>query len=440
MFALVDCNSCYASCEQIFRPELRGKPVVVLSNNDGFIVARSKEAKLLGLKDLQPFFHIKEILKQNDVAIFSSNYPLYGDISHRVMTSLKVFSPQVEIYSIDEMFLNFDGMGWDLKEYGQEIKQKLWQDIRMPVGIGIGPTKTLTKLANHAAKKIPTCDGVCVLDKEHKWQWLQKRLPVTKVWGVGTRLAKRLERYQIRSAYDLARADCKTLRRDVNVNLERTINELNGIACYPLEEQPPAKKQIYCTRSFSQKLTELLPIKQAVAVYASRAAEKLRAQNSLAQSIHVFLNTSPFEGNYYSKSTVCQTRCPTNDSREIIATVMKGIESIFIPGHRYLKAGIGLMDVCNRSFNQYDLFHSGQSPQADKVMRVLDKTNLEHGRNTLFLGAEGVVRKWSMRQQYKSPSYTTKWTDIPVVKCDNRRPKQSTKAVKEEIPSVVLRV
>lgn len=415
MFALVDCNSCYASCEQIFRPELRGKPVVVLSNNDGFIVARSKEAKLLGLGDLQPFFKVEHILKQHNVAIFSSNYPLYGDISHRVMTTLKTFSPEVEVYSIDEMFLNFEGMSWDLKDYGQQIKDKLWQDIRMPVGVGIGPSKTLSKLASRAAKTIPKCNGVCVLDELHKWQWLQKRLPVIQVWGVGKRLAKRLERFNIHSVYDLAQADAKTLRREVSVNLERTINELNGIACYPLEEQPPAKKQIYCTRSFGKKLTELLPIKQAVAVYASRAAEKLRAQNSLVQSIQVFLNTSPFESGYVSRSIVCQTPFPTNDSREIVTSALQGLASIYQPGHRYLKAGVGLLDVCDRSFNQYDLFHQGQSNRSDKVMQVLDKTNLVHGRNALFIGSEGVVQKWAMRQQYKSPAYTTQWSDIPVV-------------------------
>jgi DNA polymerase V len=415
MFALVDCNSCYASCEQIFRPELRGKPVVVLSNNDGFIVARSKEAKLLGLGDLQPFFKVEHILKQHKVAIFSSNYPLYGDISHRVMSTLKVFSPEVEVYSIDEMFLNLDGMSWDLKEYGQQIKHKLWQDIRMPVCVGVGPTKTLSKLANRAAKIIAKCNGVCVLDEPHKWQWLQKRMSVTKVWGVGSRLVKRLERYNIHSVYDLATADAKTLRRDVSVNLERTINELNGIACYPLEEQPPAKKQIYCTRSFGNKLTELQPIKQAVAVYAGRAAEKLRAQNSLVQSIQVFLNTSPFESGYVNRSVVCQTPFPTNDSREIVAVALQGLESIYRPGYRYLKAGVGLLDVCDRAFNQFDLFHSGQAARSEKMMQILDKTNITHGRNTLFLGSEGVVKKWAMRQQYKSPSYTTKWTDIPVV-------------------------
>ncbi|MBL4797833.1 MAG: Y-family DNA polymerase [Oleispira sp.] len=415
MFAIVDCNSCYASCEQIFRPELRGKAVVVLSNNDGFIVARSKEAKLLGLEDLQPFFKVEHILKQNNVAIFSSNYPLYGDISHRVMTTLKAFSPEVEVYSIDEMFLNFDGMTWDLNDYGQQIKNKLWQDIRMPVAVGVAPSKTLSKLANRAAKIIAKCNGVCVLDEPHKWQWLQKRLPVIKVWGVGSRLAKRLEHYKIHTVYDLAQADPKTLRRDVSVNLERTINELNGIACYPLEEQPPAKKQIYCTRSFGQKLTELEPIKQAVAVYASRAAEKLRAQNSLVQSIQVFLNTSPFESGYFSRSIVCQTAFPTNDSREIVSVVLQGLESIYKPGHRYLKAGVGLLDVSDRQFNQYDLFHRGQSNCSDKVMRVLDKVNLEHGRNALFIGSEGVVQKWSMRQQYKSPAYTTRWADIPVM-------------------------
>jgi DNA polymerase V len=415
MFALVDCNSCYASCEQIFRPELRGKPVVVLSNNDGFIVARSKEAKLLGLQELQPFFKVEPLLKQNNVAIFSSNYPLYGDISHRVMTTLKAFSPEVEVYSIDEMFLNFEGMQWDLNEYGQQIKNKLWQDIRMPVAVGIAPSKTLSKLANRAAKTIAKCQGVCVLDEPHKWQWLQKRLPVTKVWGVGSRLAKRLERYQIHTVYDLAQANAKTLRRDVSVNLERTINELNGIACYPLEEQPPAKKQIYCTRSFEHKLTELAPIKQAVAVYAGRAAEKLRAQNSLVQMIQVFLQTSPFELGHVSRNVVCQTPFPTNDSREIVKAALQGLESIYKPGHRYLKAGVGLLDVSDRQFNQYDLFHTGQSSSSDKVMKVLDRTNLEHGRNTLFIGSEGVVRKWAMRQQYKSPAYTTRWADIPVV-------------------------
>jgi DNA polymerase V len=415
MFALVDCNSCYASCEQIFRPELRGKPVVVLSNNDGFIVARSKEAKLLGLQELQPFFKVEQLLKQNNVAIFSSNYPLYGDISHRVMTTLKAFSPEVEVYSIDEMFLNFEGMQWDLNEYGQQIKNKLWQDIRMPVAVGIAPSKTLSKLANRAAKTIAKCNGVCVLDEPHKWQWLQKRLPVTKVWGVGSRLAKRLERYQIHTVYDLAQANAKTLRRDVSVNLERTINELNGIACYPLEEQPPAKKQIYCTRSFEHKLTELAPIKQAVAVYAGRAAEKLRAQNSLVQMIQVFLQTSPFELGHVSRNVVCQTPFPTNDSREIVKAALQGLESIYKPGHRYLKAGVGLLDVSDRQFNQYDLFHKGQSSSSDKVMKVLDRTNLEHGRNTLFIGSEGVVRKWAMRQQYKSPAYTTRWADIPVM-------------------------
>jgi DNA polymerase V len=415
MFALVDCNSCYASCEQIFRPELRGKPVVVLSNNDGFIVARSKEAKLLGLQELQPFFKVEQLLKQNNVAIFSSNYPLYGDISHRVMTTLKAFSPEVEVYSIDEMFLNFEGMQWDLNEYGQQIKNKLWQDIRMPVAVGIAPSKTLSKLANRAAKTIAKCNGVCVLDEPHKWQWLQKRLPVTKVWGVGSRLAKRLERYQIHTVYDLAQANAKTLRRDVSVNLERTINELNGIACYPLEEQPPAKKQIYCTRSFEHKLTELAPIKHAVAVYAGRAAEKLRAQNSLVQMIQVFLQTSPFELGHVSRNVVCQTPFPTNDSREIVKAALQGLESIYKPGHRYLKAGVGLLDVSDRQFNQYDLFHKGQSSSSDKVMKVLDRTNLEHGRNTLFIGSEGVVRKWAMRQQYKSPAYTTRWADIPVV-------------------------
>ncbi len=415
MFALVDCNSCYASCEQIFRPELRGKPVVVLSNNDGCIVARSKEAKLLGIDDLQPFFKIEPILKQHNVAIFSSNYALYGDISHRVMTTLKTFSPEVEVYSIDEMFLNVAGMPWNLKEYGQQIKQTLWQDIRMPVCVGVGPSKTLSKLANRAAKSITQCNGVCVLDQPHKWQWLQKRMPVTQVWGVGKRLAKRLQRFNIDTVYDLAQANTKVLRREVNVNLERTINELNGIACYPLEEQPSAKKQIYCTRSFGEKLSELSLIKQAVAVYASRASQKLRAQKSVVQSIQVFMHTSPHQDNYVSRSVVCQLPYPTNDSREIVALALQGVAAIYQPGNRYIKAGVGLLDVCDRRFNQFDLFNTGQSAHSEKLMQLLDKTNARHGRNAVFLGAEGVAQKWAMRQQYKSPAYTTRWGDLPVI-------------------------
>ncbi|WP_444922915.1 Y-family DNA polymerase [Microbulbifer sp. DLAB2-AF] len=367
MLVLVDCNSCYASCEQIFRPDLRGRPVVVLSNNDGFVVARSKEAKLLGIGDLEPFFKVQHLLRAHRVAIFSSNYPLYGDISHRVMTTLREFGPNVEVYSIDEMFLDLHGLQEDWQDYGRKIRNTLWRNIRMPVGVGIAPSKTLAKLANRAAKKIPKCDGVCVLDTPEKWQWMQRRTAVNDVWGIGRRLTKRLADFGIETAYDLAQANPKTLRRRVNVNIERTIEELNGIPCLGLEEEPPAKKQIYCTRSFGEKLTELALILQAATLYASRAAEKLRTQKSLVKSIHLFLHTSPHEPNYYSRSAVVQTPYPTDDTRVIVRLVREAIADLYRPGCRFMKAGVGLIEIITRALGQDDLFTPGQSLRAGQA-------------------------------------------------------------------------
>ena len=389
---------------------------MVLSNNDGFVVARSKEAKALGVGDLQAFFKVEALLKKHGVAIFSSNYPLYGDISHRVMTTLRAFSPSVEVYSIDEMFLEFEGIQEEWKRYGKTIKDTLWQQIRMPVGVGIAPSKTLAKLANRAAKKIPQCDGVCVLDQPHKWEWLQKRTPVTQLWGIAQRLALRLAEFNIVTAYDLARADPKVLRRKLSVNIERVIEELNGIACIPLEECPPAKRQIYCTRSFSEKLTTLEPIQQAITLYVSRAAEKLRQQNSVVSSMQIFLQTSPFEEGYYSNSTVVQLPFPTDDCRIITTLAKRAIATLYRPHYRFLKAGVGLLELSEKRRQQYDLFHPGQSEKADTLMSVLDQINRAHGRGTLFLGAEGIHEKWKMRQTFTSPGYTTRWSDLPIVR------------------------
>lgn len=417
MFALVDCNSCYASCEQIFRPDLRGKPVVVLSNNDGCIIARSKEAKALGIPDLHAFFKVEPLLRQQHVAIFSANFTLYGDISHRVMTTLRQFSPEVEVYSIDEMFLQLQGIQGDLKHYGRQIKQTLWRDVRMPVSVGIAPTKTLAKLANHAAKKIEQLGGVCLLDTPRKWQWLLKRLPVNKVWGIGSRIARRLSTMGIASANDLAIADPKHLKRLFSVNVERTIKELNGLPCIALEEQPPAKQQIYCTRSFGDKPTTLQPLKNAVSAYSARAAEKLRTQRHLASSMQVFINTSPYEPNYYSQSLVVKFPHPTDDTRLIAATAQAAVSAIFRPGKRYLKAGIGLLELSARQNYQADLFHAGQSLKTDDLMRALDTINARFGQQSAYWASEGSKTRWRMRQQFLSPAYTTRWPDIPRILC-----------------------
>lgn len=415
MFALVDCNSCYASCEQIFRPDLRGKPVIVLSNNDGCIIARSREAKVLGIPGLHPYFKVKHLIKLHRVAVFSSNFRLYGDISQRVMDTLRHFSPNIEIYSIDEMFLDLDGMGLPLEDYGQKMKTTLWQQVKMPVSVGIAPSKTLAKLANYAAKNIPKCQGVCLLDNPEKWQWLMKRVPVTKIWGVGSRTGKRLTEHNIYTAWDLASSSPKMIRRHFSVCLERTVEELNGTTCLDLEDNPPAKKQIYCSRSFGNKPSELDPLLQAISLYACRATEKLRAQQHLVSTIHIFIHTSPHQLNYYSNSTVVKLPYPTDDSRVIVAKAKQAVRQLYRPGYKYLKSGIGLIEIMPKQHCQPDFFQPPQEKTADALMATLDNINQRYGSGSAFLAGEGIRERWPMRQQHRSPCYTTDWSDLPTI-------------------------
>jgi len=415
MYALVDCNSFYTSCQQIFRPDLRGKPVVVLSNNDGCIVARSKEAKELNIPDLQAYFKVKGILQQHRVHVFSSNYALYGDISKRVMETLKTFSPDVEVYSIDEMFISLDGFTIDLKNYAEEIKKTIWQHVRMPVSVGIAPTKTLAKLANHAAKKIPKCQGVCILERAEQWEWLLRRLPTQKVWGVGSRLSKRLSNNNINSAYELAKTEPKRLRKIANICLERTANELNGFSCMHLEEIED-KKQIYVSRSFGVKVDDLAELNEAIAMYATRACEKLRKQKHLVKTIHVFMQTSPFLPNYYVNGIVVQLPYATDDPRLVIHCAKAGISKLYRQGKAFLKCGIGLIELLSKEYQQTDLFSLGQPQQSDQLVKALDGINNKYGASTAFFAAQGINKPWTMRREFLSPSYTTQWNDIPQIK------------------------
>lgn len=415
MFALVDCNSFYASCEQVFRPELRGKPVVVLSNNDGFVVARSKEAKALGIGDLQHYFQAAPILKKHGVAVFSSNYPLYGDLSDRVMTTLRNYAHRVEVYSIDEIFLQFADRDDDLLAVSRDMKARIWRDVRLPVSVGVASTKTLAKLANRAAKKIPALEGVCWLRREDQREWLLRRSAVGDIWGIGSRLQRRLNEIGIHSAWDLAGADARVLRRRFSVNMQRTIAELQGESCFALEQAPPAKKQIYCTRGFGVKATSLEPIKQAITLYASRAAEKLRKQNHLATTLHIFIQTSPFDRRAYSRSQMVPLPYPSDDSRLISRLARQAVGQIYRDGYSYLKAGVGIVDMVDRQFLQKDMFTAAQSQSADQLMSLLDTINQRFGRGSVQLAGEGVNKKWAMRQAYRSPSYTTKLSDLPVV-------------------------
>ena len=416
MMALVDCNSCYASCEQVFRPDLRDKPVVVLSNNDGCIIARSKQAKNLGIPDLHPYFKVEHYLKKHRVKVFSANFRLYGDISNQVMATLREFSPHVEQYSIDEMFLDFDGMKQDMNDYGETIRRTIWQHTRMPVGVGIAPTKTLTKLANHAAKNIKQ-SNVAVLDTPAKWQWLQKRMPINKVWGIGKRLTTRLNAVGIHNAYQLAQADARFIRKQTSVNVERTIRELNGEPCIGLDEAPAPKKEIFVTRSFGTKTRSKEELLQHISRYAAAAAEKLRSQNSFCNSLYLFAHTSEFKPGFYNNSRVVRLPYPSSNSRLIIQHAKLGMSEIYRADGLFAKCGIGLLDIRDRNFYQYDLFNAEQSTSTDHLMQVIDTINQRYGRDALTFAAEGLTGKWTMRQHRLSPAYTSSWIDLPRVCC-----------------------
>ena len=416
MYALVDCNACYASCEQIFRPDLRGKPVIVLSNNDGCIIARSAEAKALGVPDLQPYFRIAGRLRRDGVAVFSANFRLYGDISGQVMATLHGLAPRVEQYSIDEMFLDLSGMTLDLEAFAADIRDRLWREVRMPVGVGIAPTKTLAKLANHAAKKIKR-DGVAVLDRPDKWRWLLRRVPVDRVWGIGRRLKRRLDALGIHSAWQLAEADPAFIRRHTSLQVERCIRELNGEPCFALEEQPPAKREIFVTRSFAEKTGRLEDLLGHISRYAVAAAEKLRAQDGLCQSLYVFAHSSEFEPGLYRGSRSLALPWPSSDSRLIARHARAAMRRIHRPGVRFMKCGIGLLDIRDRRFHQGDLFTPGQNAEDDRLMELLDRINRRFGRDSLVFGSEGLNGKWTMRQNLLSPNYTSRWAELPRIHC-----------------------
>jgi DNA polymerase V len=415
MFALVDCNSCFASCEQIYRPDLRGKPVVVLSNNDGCVVARSKEAKALDIPDLIAYFKVKDQLKKNNAHVFSSNYELYGDTSKRIMMLLKNYGQQIEVYSIDEAFLDVSTCK-DLHSHSKAIKDACWKEQRMPVSVGTAPTKTLSKLANHIAKKSQRLNGVCVIEDPEPWNKVFKKLPVNKVWGVGSRLSKRLAHWNIYSVEDLRIQNPKRLRKEFGINLERTVRELNGECCIPLELFPKPKKEVFCSRSFSKKITCRQELEESIANYAARATKKLRKQNSLARQIRIMLQTSRFKPPYYFNSMSSKLLFPTNDDREVIKTALKLLDFIYRDGFAYAKAGVGLMDLTDGGYFQHDLFTENQSSQAHTLMASIDTINQRYGKEHLFFGRQGVQRQWSMAREFKSPAYTTQLKDVPIIK------------------------
>ncbi|EMH8685486.1 Y-family DNA polymerase [Klebsiella pneumoniae] len=421
MFALVDVNSFYASCETIFRPDLRGKPVVVLSNNDGCVIARSAEAKKLGIKMGGPYFKCKDQFRRHGVVCFSSNYELYADMSNRVMTTLEEMCPRVEIYSIDEAFCDLTGVRncRVLEEFGHELKDTVYRNTRLPVGVGIAQTKTLAKLANHAAKTWKATGGVVDLSNVERQRKLMALLPVDEVWGVGRRISKKLEAMGIKTVLQLADTDIRFIRKHFNVVLERTVRELRGEPCLELEEFAPVKQEIVCSRSFGERITTYEQMRQAICSYAARGAEKLRGEHQYCRYISTFVKTSPLALNekYYGNSGSIKLLTPTQDSRDIITAATKCLDAIWRDGHRYQKAGVMLGDFYSQGVAQFNLFDdNAPRKNSEKLMEVLDHLNAKDGRGTLYFAGQGIQTAWQMKREMLSPRYTTRFSDLLIVK------------------------
>lgn len=420
VFALVDCNNFYASCEKLFRPDLKDTPVVVLSNNDGCVVARSREAKLLGIKMGVPVFQIKAEMQRHGILAFSSNYALYADLSSRVMRTLEEMAPRVEVYSIDEAFLDLTGIesAISLVEFGQQVRERIGHWIGITVCVGIAPTKTLAKLANHAAKKYPATQGVVDLTNPERQRRLLALVPVDDVWGVGRRLSKRLNALGITTALDLANASPRAIRDQFSVVLERTVRELNGESCIELEEIPPIKKQIVCSRSFGVKVTHFELLREAVCEYATRATEKLRKEQQQAKVLTVFIRTSPFKDNepQYSNSASGELLIPSCDTRDFIELANHLLKRIWKDGFRYAKAGVMLSDFYDPGMFQPGLFDDVSTrSNSQQLMSVLDTIN-QSGAGKVFFAGQGTKKDWSMKREHLSPAYTTRWDQLPRVK------------------------
>ena len=418
VFALIDCNSFYASCERVFRPDLQRVPIVVLSNNDGCVIARSADSKPF-VKMGDPFFKIQHTLKQHGILAFSSNYALYGDISERVMTTIESLVPALEVYSIDEAFADLTGIV-DRDRLGRLIRAQVLQGTGIPTGVGIATSKTLAKLANAAAKKWQKQTGgvVDICDPERRDKLL-KVMPVDEVWGVGRRMNEHLTAMGIKTAWDLSQADAWTLRKQFSVVIEKTARELRGISCLALEESAPAKQEICSSRAFGERLRTIEPIKEAVATYAARACEKLRAQGSLCKRVRVGIRTGMFNPDEVkmAKGVVIELPYPTDDTRLVIRAAQQGLESIFREGFAYAKAEIMLLDLRQQGEFTDDLFAEVQPAAAEKVMSVLDDINARWGRGTLRPARVPVTPGWGMKRELKSPSYTTKWGELWGVRC-----------------------
>ena len=416
MFALIDCNNFYASCERVFDPRLNGKPVVILSNNDGCVIARSNEAKALGIAMGAPAFLMKELLEKQDVHVFSSNYALYGDMSNRVMQTIHELVPALEIYSIDEAFVDLRAMPYaDLSELARTIRERVRQCTGIPVCVGIAPTKTLAKIANRYAKK-NTDQGVFVVPAGAMPTEILENTAVEDVWGIGRQYQKLLTGHGILTALDLARTNPHWIKKHLSIVGERLVRELNSQPCYELEDQPQAKKGICTSRSFGTPVTDYPILEEAVATFTARCAEKLRRQQSAAHLMHVFVFTNPHrpdQPQYYG-NRVLQLPVASNSTMEMVAMAMRGLKIVFREGYTYKKAGIMVSGIVPEDEVQMDLFAMDEKRRTleRKAMTALDQLNRRMGRDTVKVGKQGYNRSWHLRQERRSRRYTTRWEEL----------------------------
>ena len=427
LFALVDVNNFYVSCERVFQPKLEEVPMVVLSNNDGCAVARSAEVKALGVKMGTPWFQMQELAKKHGIQAFSSNYTLYGDMSSRVVQVLKGFTPNLEVYSIDESFLQIETV---LKQYqdtfelGQKIKQQVKDTTGLPVCVGIGASKTLAKFANHLAKKHKQFTGVCdvnAMAKEELYQWMSET-EVGEVWGVGRQIAKKLKAQGIHTVFDLLQAPPQTMRQQFGVVMERLCYELRGTSCLQLEEVAPAKQQIIASRSFGKLVTSQVELAESVATHAARAAEKLRSQNGVTGALTVFIQTNPFKQNepQHHQSITIPLVDPSDNTLTLTNAALAGLKQIYQPNFRYKKAGIILNLISDKPTVQQSLFEDMESKgKSAHWMKAMDDINTRFGNAVLRSAAAGTKNTkeaWQMRSSNRSPNYTTQWDELPVAR------------------------
>jgi DNA polymerase V len=422
-FALVDVNNFYVSCERVFKPTLEGIPMVVLSNNDGCAVARSNEVKALGVKMGTPWFKMKDLAREHRIQAFSSNYTLYGDMSNRVVQILRDFSPDIEVYSIDESFLRIETVAHlygGAVAMGQQMRTRIKQWTGLPVCVGVGPTKTLAKFANHLAKKNLEFEGVCdlhVIPRPERVRWMSG-IEVGEVWGVGGRIARRLEVMGIHTVLDLRNASPKEMRRHFGVVMERTCNELRGVSCLALDDLAQPKQQIMSSRSFGRPVETIEELRESLASYLSRAAQKLRHQQSVSAAVYVFIQTNRFnQDEQYNAGLTVPLHEPTDDTLILTNAALKGLEIIYRAGFRYKKAGVMLTLLSDKQARQMSIFDNLAATQkSTQLMRALDTINHDYGHGTVRSGVSGMTQRWAMRNENRSPRYTTRWDELPVVR------------------------